>query len=90
MIYYKCSQLVYKFTKGEDYKMTNTDLLKGEIKKHGMKEEEFASLLGMSSASFSYKINNKRSFTVSEIIRICELLDIQDKDAYFFVQNVAK
>ena len=89
MIYYECSQLVYNLLKGEDSKKTNTNLLKSEITKSGLTLAEFASLLGISATSFSYKLHNKRNFTVNEIIRICELLNIQDKDAYFFVQNVA-
>lgn len=64
--------------------MTNTNLLKGKIKSIGMTQEEFSVLLGISATAFSYKLNNKREFTVSEMIKVCELLDIRDKDAYFF------
>lgn len=65
--------------------MTNTNLLKSEIIKKGMTLTEFASSLGISATSFSYKLNNKRCFTVNEILKICELLEIRDKDEYFFV-----
>lgn len=64
--------------------MTNTNLLKGKIKEKGLNQTEIAQLIGISHAAFNYKINNNGSFSVDEIMKICEILNIKDKDAYFF------
>lgn len=70
--------------------MTNTNLLKGNITAAGYTQEQFAKILGISTQSLNYKLNNVREFKVSEITRICEVLNITNKDEYFFVRNVDK
>lgn len=65
--------------------MTNTNKLKGLIKEKGLTQDDVADSIGVSRAAFNYKINNKRrGFTVSEIMQLCTLLSIDNKDAYFF------
>lgn len=63
---------------------TNSNLLKGRIAENGYTQGEVAEKIGISYQSFSMKINNKRTFTVSEIIKLCDLLKISNKDNYFF------
>lgn len=48
------------------------------------KQSDIAEKLGISSQSFSYKLHNKKEFKASEIKFLCNLLNITDKDAYFF------
>lgn len=43
-------------------------------------EYEFAAELGMNKQTFSRKLNNIAPFSVSEICRICELLDIPENE----------
>lgn len=64
--------------------MTDTNLLKAKIIENGLTQKKMAELLKISLQSFNYKINNKREFTVSEIVKICDLLKIKNKDTYFF------
>lgn len=66
---------------------TNSNLLRGKIAEKGYTQREIAGLIGISYQSFSDKINNKSNFKVSEIIKLCDILDISDKDRYFFALN---
>lgn len=66
--------------------MTNTNLLKGAIKSKGLTQSETAKIIGISTASLNYKINNRRQFTASEISKLVDLLTIIDKDKYFFAK----
>ena len=68
--------------------MINTALLKGCITSAGYTQEQFAKLLGISAQSLNYKLNNVREFKVSEIMKMCDILHIENKDEYFFIQNV--
>lgn len=64
---------------------TNSCLLRSRIIERGYTQKSIAEKIGITYQSFSDKINNKSSFKVSEIIKLCELLEIGDKDRYFFV-----
>lgn len=64
--------------------MTNTKLLKSKIVEKGYTQTELANLLKISSVSMNYKINNKRMFNVDEIVKLCSILEITNKDKYFF------
>ena len=70
--------------------MINANLLKGAIKSNGLTQSEVAKSIGISRASMNYKINNKRQFTASEITKLSHLLNIDNKEAYFFADVVAK
>lgn len=56
----------------------NAKLLKSKIVAAGKTQEEVASIIGMSSNSLSRKINGKREFKLSEVINICNVLNITD------------
>lgn len=65
--------------------MTNSNKLKAKIREYGYTQRDVAKLIGISSQSLSYKINNKIDFRASEMEMLCNLLDITDKDSYFFI-----
>lgn len=64
--------------------------LLGKIKECSFKQDEFAKKIGLSATSFSYKINNKRSFTQTEIINMVKYLGILETNIseYFFKEKV--
>lgn len=64
--------------------MTATNLIKAKMQEHKLTNAEVAKLLDISYQSFSYKLNNKVEFKASEIVKLCEILKIEDKEAYFF------
>lgn len=53
-------------------------------------QRQFASELNLSEHSVSQKLQNKVNWKQSEIVRACELLDIEDQDipVYFFTLNI--
>lgn len=70
--------------------MTNTLELKAAMVRKGMTAETLADTIGISSQSLSYKVNNKREFTSSEIanISIALGLSIAERDLIFFGTEV--
>lgn len=63
---------------------TNRLLLKAKIIEKGYNQISIAEELGISYQSLSRKMNNKTAFKVSEIVKLCDLLGIENKDDYFF------
>jgi DNA-binding XRE family transcriptional regulator len=61
--------------------------LKGKIKEVFDTQNAFADALGLSYTSLNLKINDKRDWTISEIMKACELLNIQPSDAYLYFFN---
>ena len=70
--------------------MTNTAKLKAKIVEKGMVQEEIAQALGMTIATFNYKVNNKREFKASEIKRLSEHLSrtAEEVNTIFFAEEV--
>lgn len=66
--------------------MTNTAKLKAVIVEKGMLQEQVAMQLGMTSATFNYKVNNKTEFKASEIKKLSKILKLTDDEviAIFF------
>ena len=62
----------------------NRDLLKGAIVSRGLNQADLAEKIGMSSNSLSRKMLGKRVFTLEEVVKICDILDITDPTAIFF------
>ena len=58
--------------------MTDTQKLKGLIVSAGKTQKEVAKETGISANTFSKKINGTCEFTVREIIKICDILNITD------------
>jgi transcriptional regulator with XRE-family HTH domain len=68
--------------------MKNTLKLKAAIMESGMNQEQIAEMLGMTNATFNYKVNNKSEFKASEIKKLCEVLSITEVNAIFFADKV--
>ena len=71
--------------------MTDTEALKALIKSKGLKYTFIAHELNLSLQGFYYKLTNVREFKPSEIVKLCELLDItslKDKEQLFFKKKV--
>ncbi|MBR3552511.1 MAG: DUF739 family protein [Clostridia bacterium] len=64
---------------------TNTNLLKGKMAEKGFSQILLAEKLGISYQAFNNKLHNKSEFKASEIQMLCDLLCLENKDAYFFV-----
>lgn len=71
--------------------MTDTLKLKALLMLQGLKQEDLAKYLGLSIQTINMKLNNKRSFKLQEINKICNLLkidDLQQRFLIFFADNV--
>lgn len=70
----------------------NYDKLKGRIKEIFDTQENFANAINISSASVSYKLNNKKNFTQNEIFNSIKVLKLKEENIqeYFFTRKVEK
>ncbi|HAG04069.1 MAG TPA: hypothetical protein DCG28_01400 [Lachnospiraceae bacterium] len=70
--------------------MTDSRKLKAVIIEKGFTQDQIAELIGMSSATFSYKLNNKVEFKASEILIISKVLELTTQQTMdiFFAENV--
>ena len=66
--------------------------LLGLMKEKGINQIDMASELGISASTLSLKINNKADFKLSEIKKVCYLLQIEPIEIgkYFFNSKVQK
>ena len=64
--------------------MTNTNKLKAAIVEAGLTQKDIANILKLSAQGFFKKLHNKSEFKSSEIHKLCETLNITDKDSIFF------
>ncbi len=64
--------------------MTATNKLKAKLIECGFTQTAIARMLKISYQTFNNKLNNKVELKASEIDALCEILGIEDKDAYFF------
>lgn len=67
--------------------MTDSKELRSLIEEKGFKLKYVAEYLGLSSYGLSLKIDNKREFKASEVLALCELLEIRSlkkKEKIFF------
>lgn len=80
----------YGYRKDGEKQMTNTSKLKGAIVEKGMLQEAVAMQLGMTSATFNYKVNNKTEFKASEIKKLAEILHLTKEEVFaiFFADEV--
>lgn len=72
--------------------MTNTTLLKSVMVLRGFTIKSLARVVGMSTSSMSYKINNHRDFSISEVAAIKEAMNLSasERDEIFFATNLDK
>ncbi len=60
----------------------NGNMLRGLIIGAGYTLQEFSKELGINNTSLSYKINNKRDFTLKEVQKISRILRLTDDQIY--------
>lgn len=69
-------------------------LLLGKIREKVKTIANMAKLLNVNTSTLSLKLNNHREFKRNEIIKICEILDINTNDSeiqkYFFTLKIRK
>ena len=64
----------------------NYDIVRGMIAERRTSQKQIAEKMGITPQSLSRKLNQKRSFTVQEATKLCELLDIPiDRRAEIFL-----
>lgn len=70
--------------------MTNEKKLKAKIVESGFNQEQVAEMLGLTIATFNYKVNGKSEFKASEIKKLWEVLSLTESDcmAIFFADAV--
>lgn len=70
--------------------MTETNKLKALIMKNGFTQESIAKAIGVTVATFNYKLHNKVEFKASEIKKLSRLLYLSalEVDEIFFAENV--
>lgn len=62
----------------------NTNILKGRMVEKGFTQEKLAEAVGISTNSMSRKLLGERQFRLGEVVRICEVLEIDDPRDIFF------
>ena len=75
--------------KKEEYDFSK---LIGRIKEKGYTQEAITGVISRNPCTFSQKINNKGTFTATEIDAMCRVLEIEKAEigVYFFTQKVQK
>ena len=68
----------------------NVNLLKGRMAEKQITQGALAAEIGISENSLSRKMLGKREFRLSEVISICEVLDIDNPKDIFFASNIPK
>ena len=68
--------------------MINSNELKGKMVAKGITLDDLSKLTNLSKATLSYKINNKRVFTVPEMYKLRQVLALtQDEAEHIFFGN---
>ena len=70
--------------------MTDTELLKKKINESGLRFNFIAEKMGLSRSGLYQKINGNNEFSQSEIVKLCELLNIksiQERQVIFFKRD---
>lgn len=68
----------------------NINLLKGKMAEKQVTQGILATKMGISENSLSRKMLGKREFRLSEVVSICEILEIDNPKAIFFDNNDPK
>jgi len=66
---------------GEEMKFKK---LKGLMMERGYSQSKLSQCLGITVQTFNAKLNGRSKFTLSEVVRIVDILEIEDLRAYFF------
>lgn len=66
----------------------NANLLKGKMAENQINQAQLADAIGISENSLSRKLLGKREFRLSEVVNICEVLNIKNPRQIFFDLSV--
>ncbi len=71
---------------GENMPKIDYNKLRGKIAEKGLNQKDLARKIGVSEGQFCKKLSGEYAFKQSEIVRICEVLDINTAQIgdYFF------
>ena len=58
--------------------------LKGLLKEKELSQEQLAKKMGITAQTLNAKLNEHRAFTVDEVKKICNILEIDNPQLYFF------
>ncbi len=58
--------------------MLKVNMLRSKLALQGMSQHQLADRLGVSKNTLSSRMNGKSSFTLEEVERICEILEIHN------------
>lgn len=61
----------------------NANLLKAKMKEKGVTQAEVANMIGISPNSLSRKLLGKRDFRLSEVLMLCDVLNIENAAEIF-------
>jgi|Cm827metagenome_2_1110796.scaffolds.fasta_scaffold47939_1 DNA-binding helix-turn-helix protein len=56
----------------------NANLLRGKMAEKGISQDRLAVRIGISPQTLCRKISGKRDFKLAEIVKICEVLNIEN------------
>lgn len=68
----------------------NINKLKGVIREKGYSQKKLANEIGISLQSLNAKINGRADLTLSEVINIIQILNIENPKEIFFDNCVSK
>lgn len=61
----------------------NANKIKAKIVERGMTQGEVAKMIGISPNSFSRKLLGKRDFSLSEVMSLCTVLELENPQDIF-------
>lgn len=61
----------------------NANKIRAKIVERGMTQGEVAKMIGISPNSFSRKLLGKRDFSLSEVISLCTVLELENPQDIF-------
>lgn len=64
----------------------NANVLRGKMTEKGYTQEKLAQAVGISTNSLSRKLLGERQFRLGEVVKICEVLEIDDPRDIFFTK----
>ena len=62
----------------------NYNKLKDKMREKRYSQEKLAEALNIDKSTLNFKLNNKTEFKISEVFKICELLDAEFKDLFIY------
>lgn len=62
----------------------NYNKLKDKMREKNYSQEKLVEALNIDKSTLNFKLNNKTEFKISEVFKICELLDAEFKDLFIY------